>query len=393
MPEAYLFITPYLDGEEAWKGLQVVTSDGATINQEQSLALTLHHEAAPLLNRFIWLVPISPPLNTVADHWPTERTSLLVQSPGTEIQADDWRQGLHLLRDEHRHLAMALKPDDPFPPADGPWDALVLSISHARSLSPAQLRSAGSHSTLIISEVKNRNDYLWATSHGASLVSNEYLLARDTPSGKPDMTRLKLLELLSLIVQDADTREMEDIFKQEPKLSYSLLRLVNSAALSGHGHVDSFVQAINLMGRKQLQRWLQLLIYADPNNGQGPTPLLKQAACRGRTMELLQEALPADSRSPGDAAFMAGTFSLLDVLLSLPITEIVSQLPLAQTVKEALTLHDGPLGKLLAAIDMADRKDFHGASAGLTTLGIRPEAYMDAQIKALCWASKLDSAP
>lgn len=204
------------------------------------------------------------------------------------------------------------------------------------------------------------------------------------------MTRLKLLELLSLIVQDADTQEMEDIFKQEPKLSYSLLRLVNTAALSGHGHVESFVQAINLMGRKQLQRWLQLLIYADPNNGQGPTPLLKQAACRGRIMELLQEKLPAEARNPGDAAFMVGTFSLLDVLLSLPITEVVGQLPLAPAVKDALTLHEGPLGKLLTAIDMAERRDLQGASHSLAALGINPETYLDVQLNALSWASRLD---
>ena len=390
MPDAYLFITPYLNGEEAWKSLQLATSDGSPITPTQSLALVQHHETAPLLNRFNWLVSTAPEQSALAEHWPAERTTFIVRLPTTETPSEEWRRGVAFLRSQHVGLALAMNPDDTFPPAEGPWDALMLSISPARTLPAFQLGAVASGSPLIINEVKSRNDFTWAATHGASLVSNEYLLARGTPSGKPDMTRLKLLELLSLIVQDADTREMEDIFKQEPKLSYSLLRLVNTAALSGHGHVESFVQAINLMGRKQLQRWLQLLIYADPNNGQGPTPLLKQAACRGRIMELLQEKLPAEARNPGDAAFMVGTFSLLDVLLSLPITEVVGQLPLAPAVKDALTLHEGPLGKLLTAIDMAERRDLQGASHSLAALGINPETYLDVQLNALSWASRLD---
>ncbi|MBK8317119.1 MAG: HDOD domain-containing protein [Betaproteobacteria bacterium] len=49
-----------------------------------------------------------------------------------------------------------------------------------------------------------------------------------------------------MVADDADTGKLEAIFRQEPKLSYNLLRLVNSAAIAPRNPITSFAQAINL---------------------------------------------------------------------------------------------------------------------------------------------------
>ena len=121
-----------------------------------------------------------------------------------------------------------------------------------------------------------------------------------------------MLELLALIVEDAETSALEEVFRQEPKLSYSLLRL---SKLSRHGTTQpnyfSFSQTINLLGRRQLQRSNYWCI-ADPNDGRARIPLLQKAAARGRQMELLVSHLKPlpDINDLEDAAFMVGTFSL-----------------------------------------------------------------------------------
>ena len=159
MPDAYLFITPYLNGEEAWKSLQLTTSDGSPITPTQSLALVQHHETAPLLNRFNWLVSTAPEQSALAEHWPAERTTFIVRLPTTEAPSEEWRRDIAFLRSQHVGLALAMNPDDTFPPAEGPWDALMLSISHARTLPAFQLGAVASGSPLIINEVKSRNDF------------------------------------------------------------------------------------------------------------------------------------------------------------------------------------------------------------------------------------------
>jgi len=293
-------------------------------------------------------------------------------------------------RQASRKVALVASPDHKLPGA-GCWDYLLIASSHARSLPPFTLVGLASRTTLISVDVHTHNDREWALNNACSLSTSEFVQTRTPINTKTDMTRLKLLKLLALVVEDADTPALEAIFREEQKLSYSLLRLVNSAALSPRSPITSFSQAINRLGRHQLQRWLQLLVYSDPNNGQHPNPLLQKAAARGRLLELLAPHLDSVTAAEctGDVAFMTGTFSLLDVLLNVAMPEILNQLPLPEIARKALAEHGGALGELLAAIAAADHRELKTASHRLKALGIEPKVYLDAQLEAFSWAAQI----
>jgi EAL and modified HD-GYP domain-containing signal transduction protein len=168
------------------------------------------------------------------------------------------------------------------------------------------------------------------------------------------------------------------LLKQDPALSYHLLKLVNSAAFALSSPIHSFGQAINVLGRRQLQRWLQLLLYARQQDDGMANPLLPLAAVRASHMEALSKALGWD-RDQQDMAFVAGVFSLLDVLLGMPMTEIVAALSLDLDVVMALLDRGGPLGELLRLVEKHD-------GASLAKAGIGHEAYWGAQLQAYHWA-------
>ncbi|MET0320096.1 MAG: HDOD domain-containing protein [Duganella sp.] len=191
-------------------------------------------------------------------------------------------------------------------------------------------------------------------------------------------SRQRLLALLGLLARDADSRELEVLLKQDPSLSYHLLKLVNSAAFALSSPVHSFGQAINVLGRRQLQRWLQLLLYARQQDDGLPNPLLPLAAVRAAQMEALVKARGGD-RDAQDMAFVAGVFSLLDVLLAMPMTEIVAALSLDLDVVMALLDRAGPLGELLKLVEHPDR-------AGLDQAGIDAASYWQTQLDAYQWA-------
>jgi c-di-GMP-related signal transduction protein len=80
-----------------------------------------------------------------------------------------------------------------------------------------------------------------------------------------------------------------------------------------------------VLGRRQLQRWLQLLLYARQQPDGLPNLLLPLAARRGAQLEALAR-LQGDDRDAQDLAFMTGVFSLLDRLLHMPMSEIAAEL-------------------------------------------------------------------
>jgi EAL and modified HD-GYP domain-containing signal transduction protein len=206
-------------------------------------------------------------------------------------------------------------------------------------------------------------------------------LAPEDPDRADDgTTRRRLMTMLALLARDADSRELEVQLKQDPGLSWHLLKLVNSAAFSIGPQISSFGQAINRMGRRQLQRWLQLLLYARPHPDGPPNLLLPVAARRGAMLEALCKRDGGD-RDQQDLAFMTGVFSLLDRLLRTPMAELLRELKLPPDVEAALLAREGRLGQRLRLCE-APGLDRHALEAA----GIDSLAWWQSQLHAYHWA-------
>ncbi len=378
------FIHPLLGRDDSWSGFRVefAPSDSAPLD------LSPLYESSSWLEidqRLPWLIPVAAhPGPAIAGG----RTVWLFPALPNDEPAKS-QEGT--LRQARCKLGLEIDIGAPLP-GTGTWDYLLVAASHARTLPPFTLEGLASRSTLVANNVHSLSERQWMLDHACSMSTSEFLLARAHIGQRTaDTTRHKLLQLLGLISQDADTAALDAVFRQEAKLSYSLLRLVNSAAIAPRSPITSFSQAINLLGRRQLERWIQLLVYADPNKGQHPNPLLYKAALRGRLMESLAPCLPGIPDLPNleDCAFMIGSFSLLDILLSMPMAEILEQLPLTVEVREALAHHAGNLGLLLDAIEAAENRELDKALRLHQHLGIAPERFLQAQIDGLAWVSRI----
>ena len=204
------------------------------------------------------------------------------------------------------------------------------------------------------------------------------------PSPSPDAEATssprRLLSLLGLLAADAGTRELESLLKQDAVLSYQLLKLVNSAAFAPGAPITSFAQAIGLLGRRQLQRWLQLLLFARPRHDGLANALLPLAALRAAQMEALCQQ-DGGTREAQDGAFMVGAFSLLDVLLKVPMADILDTLHLADDSAAALRARTGRLGQWLTLVERGTLQAGELGAAGVT-----PGAWWHSQLHAHQWA-------
>ncbi len=203
-------------------------------------------------------------------------------------------------------------------------------------------------------------------------------------------SQLALIRLLGLVLEDAQTPELEKVLKQEPGLTMNLMRLTNSAAAGARTKVSSLSHAVMLLGGRQLQRWLQLLMYSDPASGSGANPLMQLAATRGMLMELLAGKLKPGDQQAADLAFMTGIMSLMPTLMSVPMEEILCSINLDNDVREALESRRGSLGAMLnltEALEGDEGQTCHDLTAQLT--GLDANVVNACLSQALAWASNI----
>jgi len=220
------------------------------------------------------------------------------------------------------------------------------------------------------------------TSHW--LAGDWYLAPPPKVTSHQATSRALSLKLLQKVAADADTREIESIFRQDPVLAYHLLRLVNSLGVGVGRPISSFSQAILILGRQQLKRWLNLMLFAAGQDDYRSSMLLARVAVRARSMELLAKAGGLD-RSEQDRAFMAGMFSLLGILFGMPLSEVLEPLSLNASLSGAVLRGEGELGRLLQTVEGFERGDDTSLFSLLDDLNISTDEFNLINFEAHQW--------
>lgn len=300
---------------------------------------------------------------------------------------------------ELRNKGFQLALDD-FAGLDSHYDELLTLVDVVKvdlqPLSQEQIRTIAARvkptgAQLLAEKVETREQMEFCRELGFELFQGYYFARPTIIAGKKlDHSQLALMRLTTLLLEDADTAEIEKIFKQEPGLVVNLLRLTNSVASGVRTRTTSLRHAITVLGRRQLQHWLQLLLFAGQQGGTA-SPLLQFAATRGRLMELLAETLRTKTPELADQAFMTGIISLMPALLSQRMEDILVQLPVAPTMVQALTgERTGTLGKLLQLAEASESGSCELIESLLPQLyGINASVLNNALSQALTWANNI----
>lgn len=269
---------------------------------------------------------------------------------------------------------------------------LDLKATPAEMLPDLVARFRASGSLLLAEKVEDREDFSRCVDLGFDLFQGYYFARPAIISGRRiNHAKLALLKLLTLLNEDADTPTIEESFKQAPGLSLNLLRLVNSVGSGLSVRVSSLRHAITILGRRQLQRWLQILLYTDSEGGgRIDNPLLQLAATRGRVMENLAHSVFPGEPAVADQAFMCGVLSLTPALFGQPMEQILQQILLAQHITDALEKRKGRLGQLLQVVEAMERDEDAldlDTCIDLPMLGSR--ALNKALAEAMAWANSI----
>jgi EAL and modified HD-GYP domain-containing signal transduction protein len=204
-------------------------------------------------------------------------------------------------------------------------------------------------------------------------------------------SELVLLHLLDLINSDADNREIERSVKHDALISVNLLRLVNTPAAGARGRIESLSQALQVLGRRQLQRWLQILLYSKPGASVDVnSPLLQMATTRGKLLELMARRVHANDRAAADTGFTVGILSLMDTLFSMPMADVLGSVALPDAVRIALLERKGEFGLMLRVAELLENNGkSRELNAMLRKLGLSTRQMREIEIAAFDWVNEL----
>ena len=256
----------------------------------------------------------------------------------------------------------------------------------------AQLKRYSAH--LLAEKVETHAQFEYCKGLGFHYFQGYYFAKPTILAGRrAEPATLALFKLLSLVLDEAASDKLEAAIKADANLTYNLIRLVNSVGTGATHKIKSLSQAVMVIGRRQLQRWLQLLLYTNRKAGQNTTPLMLLAATRAKMLEIMMRGVHNHDTMLQDCAFITGSFSLLDTLLSMPMTEIVAELHLHEDVKKALIERSGPLGEMLELIEALEAGDFDAVHSHLQRVpGLDVQTLNDAQMAAIRWVDSLSDA-
>lgn len=190
--------------------------------------------------------------------------------------------------------------------------------------------------------------------------------------------KVVVMQLLSrLQKEDVESSEIETVVSQDPRLSYKLLRMVNSAAFALPRKIQSLREAIIYLGLRNIRSWSTMISLSSVDDK--PVDLLVLTMTRAKMCELLAKAL---TRKDSDSFFMIGLFSTLDALMDKPLKELLSELELDAEVVDALIAFSGIKGQVLKSVLAHEQ----GQWDEVVALGIKDEVYRNIYFDSLDWA-------
>lgn len=242
---------------------------------------------------------------------------------------------------------------------------------------------------LIATDIESSDDLYVCFRAGFDFFHGPFVSCRDNwhpPRGTIDRTHIA--HVLSQLRRGDENSALAASVRQDPVITYKLLRYINSPLNALSNKITTIEQALLLLGRERFYRWLSLLLFDVQKAGYLDRMLTEQALVRANLMERLGIQLRKPEIAP-DMLFLTGLFSLLEKLMSRPMPEILASVAMPQAVCDALLEGSGPLAPFLKLSIACENGQPEEIADCAQACGLDIGSVNQASLAALLWAAEI----
>jgi len=195
--------------------------------------------------------------------------------------------------------------------------------------------------------------------------------------------KLNLIQLfLEVYKPNLDFNQLTQIISRDLTLVSGILKLVNGKSECGNIEITSIKQAITYLGTNKIKQYVAIISMSSLSSESAPE-LYIESLIRGKTMELISEQKPYNHIR--DKAFFTGVLSNLDIILNLPMKEVVESFPFSQDIRSALLNQQGALSELLELAKYYELSDGSNIEHLINTYKIPESTLLECYHESLKW--------
>ena len=241
---------------------------------------------------------------------------------------------------------------------------------------------------LLAEKVETREDFEYAKKLGFSLFQGFFFSKPEIViSKKIQPIKATCLQLVSKVNEkEIDFGKIANIVSMDLSLTYNLLKLVNSAAFGFRYRIKSVKHAVVALGEREIKKWIYLVVVNTIGEDE-PDELTRLSLIRARFAELI--AINTRYKKQSEEMFLLGLFSLLDVILRRPISEVLDEVKASNVIKAALIDGNGEIGIIYKMIIAYEKAEWDEVLLYAESLDIDCYLIVKAYMDALLWYNKL----
>jgi len=201
------------------------------------------------------------------------------------------------------------------------------------------------------------------------------------------LSKVRLLREINR--QNVDFSSIAGVISSDTNLVHKLLTYINSAGIGLTNHVSNLKQATVLLGASGVRRWVTLVSLQTFSEDK-PPELFTLSLLRAKFCELIATDIKRPGLTP-DTGFLLGIFSLLDVLLSLPMEDVLKEVALSDELNAALLGEDNDLRHLLDLVIAYEKCDWDAVITCCDSVKLPVDHLKPTYDKVLEWYNILQS--
>lgn len=201
--------------------------------------------------------------------------------------------------------------------------------------------------------------------------------------GEHEVAPLKVnyIHLLNMVnAPEFELTEAADVIGRDTALVIDLLKMVNRMTINSQ--ITSIRHAAAMLGERELRKWLTTAVagklYTDK-----PNEITRLSLLRAKFAENLAPLFSLASQA--SELFLMGLFSVLDVILDMPIEEALKIVQVSNPIRDALVSDKGKLAVVMDFIKQYENGNWHEVSRQMVIHEMDLQKVYEAYIHSLEW--------